>query len=98
MFVSIHFIHHQFLLFRGVPITSFIILFLCFSSRRNNTAKTLSRNKVLELLNMSEDEFIEKGASIKQMDIVFKHFNIPAKLYSLLTKSFLMLNPQRIQE
>ena len=31
---------------------------------------------------MSEDEFIEKGASIKQMDIVFKHFNIPAKLYS----------------
>eukprot|EP00438_Fugacium_kawagutii_P036749 Skav205305 [mRNA] locus=scaffold3444:24630:27985:- [translate_table: standard] len=50
--------------------------------RSNKTAKTLSRNKVLELLNLNEDEFIEKGASINQMDVVFKHFNIPAKLYS----------------
>ena len=50
--------------------------------RSNKTAKTLSRDKVLELLNMKEDKFVENGACINQMDVVFKHFNIPVKLYT----------------
>ena len=49
--------------------------------KRGSLAKTLSRDKVLELLEMSEEEFVEKGASINQMDVVFKHFNIPARIY-----------------
>jgi len=35
--------------------------------KRGRLAKTLSRDKVLELLEMSEEEFVEKGASINQM-------------------------------
>ena len=49
--------------------------------KRGRLAKTLSRDKVLELLEMSEEEIVEKGASINQMDAVFKHFNIPVRLY-----------------
>ena len=49
--------------------------------KRGRLAKTLSRDKVLELLEMSEEEFVEKGASINQMDAVFKHFNIPARIF-----------------
>ena len=50
--------------------------------KRGKLAKTLSREKVLELLEMSEEEFVEKGASINQMDVVFKHFSIPVRLYN----------------
>ena len=50
--------------------------------KRGKLAKTLSREKVLELMNMTEEEFIEKGASINQMEVVFKHLNIPARLYN----------------
>ena len=49
--------------------------------KRGSLAKTLSRDKVLELLEMNEEDFVEKGASINQMDVVFKHFNIPARIY-----------------
>ena len=30
---------------------------------------------------MSEEEFVAKGASINQMDVAFKHFNISARIY-----------------
>ena len=49
--------------------------------KRGKLAKTLSRDKVLKLLEMNEEEFVEKGASINQMDVVFQHFNIPARIY-----------------
>ena len=51
-------------------------------AKKAHNAKTLSRNKVLELLEMTEEEFINNGASINQMDKVFKFFNIPARLYN----------------
>ena len=50
--------------------------------QQKNTIPTLSRNKVLELLEMTEEEFINNGASINQMDRVFKFFNIPVRLYN----------------
>ena len=50
--------------------------------KRGKLAKTLSREKVLELIKMSDDEYIEKGATIHQMENVFKHFNIPVRLYN----------------
>ena len=39
--------------------------------RQQKNTKTLTRNKVLELLDMTEDEFINTGATINQMDKVF---------------------------
>ena len=51
-------------------------------AKKAHNAKTLSRNKILELLEMTEEEFINNGASINQMDRVFKFFNIPVRLYN----------------
>lgn len=50
--------------------------------KRGKLAKTLSRNKLLELLNRTEDDIHEYGISINQMEKVFKFFNIPVKLYN----------------
>ena len=50
--------------------------------QRGKLAKTLNRSKVLELIEMTEDEYIEKGATINQMENVFKYFNIPVRLYT----------------
>ena len=51
-------------------------------AKKAHNAKTLSRNQVLELLEMTEEELIINGASINQMDRVFKFFNIPVRLYN----------------
>ena len=50
--------------------------------KRGKLAKTISRNKILELLDMNEDEIHEYGISINQMKKVFTFFNIPVKLYN----------------
>ena len=50
--------------------------------KRGSLAKTLSRDKILELLDVSDEEFIKNGASVMQMDRVFKYFNIPVRLYN----------------
>ena len=50
--------------------------------KRGKLAKTLSRNKTLELLNRTEVNIHKYGISIKQMEKVFKFFNIPVKLYN----------------
>ena len=48
--------------------------------KRGSLAKTLSRKKILELLDRTEEN-IHKGASIKAMKSVFEYFGIPVKLY-----------------
>ena len=48
--------------------------------KRGSLAKTLSRKKILELLDRTEEN-IHKGASIKAMKSVFEFFSIPVKLY-----------------
>ena len=50
--------------------------------KRGKLAKTLSRNKILELLNRTEEDIHEYDISINQMEKVFKFFNIPVKLYN----------------
>ena len=50
--------------------------------KRGRLAKTLNIDKVLELIKMTEDEYSEKGATINQMEHVFKYFNIPDRLYN----------------
>ena len=49
--------------------------------KRGSLAKTLSRKKILELLNTTEEDMREYGISINNMKKVFQFFNIPVKLY-----------------
>ena len=49
--------------------------------KRGTLAKTLSRKKILELLNATEEEIHEYGISINAMKKVFQFFNLPVKLY-----------------
>ena len=49
--------------------------------KRGSLAKTLSRKKILELLNTTEEDMHEYGISINNMKKVFWFFNIPVKLY-----------------
>ena len=63
--------------------------------KRGKLAKTLTKEKVLELMNMTEEEFVEKGASINQMEVVFKHFNIPARLYNFCNQLIYSYDPPK---
>ena len=63
--------------------------------KRGKLAKTLTREKVLELMNMSEEEFVEKGASINQMEVVFRHFNIPVRLYDFCNQLIYRYDPPK---
>ena len=50
--------------------------------KRGCLAKTLSRKKILELLNTTEEDIHEYGISINNMKKVFQFFNLPVKLYN----------------
>ena len=50
--------------------------------KRGCLTKTLSRNKILELLNTTEEDIHEYGISINNMKKVFQFFSIPVKLYN----------------
>ena len=61
--------------------------------KRGKLAKTLSREKVLELIKTSDD-YIEKGATINQMENVFQHFNIPVRLYNFRNEIIYRYDPE----
>ena len=48
--------------------------------KRGSLAKNLTRDKVLELIGSSEDEFIIHGTSIRKMENVFEAYGIPARI------------------
>ena len=66
--------------------------------RQQKNTKTLTRDKVLELLNMTEDEFINTGATRNQMDKVFKFFNIPVRLYNFTGALIYEYNPENYEK
>ena len=66
--------------------------------RQQKNTKTLTRNKVLELLNMTEEEFVNTGATINQMDKVFKFFNIPVRLYNFTGALIYEYNPDNYEK
>ena len=43
---------------------------------------------------MPDDEYIEKGATIHQMENVFKHFNIPVRLYNFRNEIIYRHDPE----
>ena len=43
---------------------------------------------------MSDDGYIEKGATINQMENVFQHFNIPVRLYNFGNEIIYRYDPE----
>ena len=54
--------------------------------KRGKLAKTLSRNKILEILDKTEEEIHREGISTIQMQPVFQFFNIPVKKYNCVAR------------
>ena len=48
--------------------------------------KSLTRERILEIINKSDENFKKHGASIMQMDAVFKQFDIKARIYDIDSK------------
>ena len=66
--------------------------------RQQKSTKTLTRDKVLELLDMTKEEFINTGATVNQMDKVFKFFNIPVRLYNFTGALIYEYNPDNYEK
>ena len=50
-------------------------------SRKKNQ---LTREKILDVLKMDEEEFNKNGASIEDMEVVFNHFTIPVRIFDII--------------
>ena len=44
----------------------------------------LTREKILDVLKMNEEEFNKNGASIEDMEVVFDHFTIPVRIFDII--------------
>ena len=44
----------------------------------------LTREKILDVLKMDEEEFNKNGASIEDMEVVFNHFTIPVRIFDII--------------
>ena len=49
--------------------------------KRGSLAKNLTREKILQSIGLTDEEFSKNGASINQMEVIFKQFGIPVRLY-----------------
>ena len=58
--------------------------------KKGKRAKNLTREKVIEIINKTEEEFKNNGASIREMEKVFKQFNIKARIYDISINSKLI--------
>ena len=51
--------------------------------KKAHNAKNLTRDGILKIINKTDEEFKQSGASINVMDKVFKKLNIKARLYDI---------------
>ena len=49
--------------------------------KKGTGAKNLTRDKVLDLIELTEEEFINNGTSIQKMERVFNAYGIPARIF-----------------
>ena len=56
------------------------------------TRNRLTREKVIEII--GRDDFHERGASIEEMELVFKAFKIPARIYDYNTRLIYKYSPE----
>ena len=62
--------------------------------RKRTKKKNLTRDKILEIINKSDENFKKHGASIMQMDAVFKQFDIKARMYDIDSKCIYKHDPK----
>ena len=63
-------------------------------TKRGILAKNLTREKVLEILNQTDEYFKRNGACIWNMNRVFKEFNIKARIYDMDSKLIYSHDPE----
>eukprot|EP00438_Fugacium_kawagutii_P004546 Skav222288 [mRNA] locus=scaffold807:301469:304798:- [translate_table: standard] len=63
-------------------------------TKRGALAKNLTREKILKIINKTDEHFKKHGASVWSMDSVFKDFNIKARIYDMDSKLIYSHDPQ----
>ena len=54
--------------------------------KRGSLAKNMTKENILKLIGMTDEEFSTKGASINQMIKVFQEYHLPVRLYNVDSK------------
>ena len=62
--------------------------------KRGKLAKNLTREKVIDIINKTEEEFKTNGASIRELEKVFKQFYIKARIYDIDCKLIYSHDPE----
>ena len=62
--------------------------------KEGKPAKNLTREKDIEIINKTEEEFKNNGTSIREMEKVFKQFNIKARIYDIHSKLIYSHDPE----
>ena len=58
-------------------------------------SKRLTREKILNLMNKTEEEFKEHGASVEDMKPVFEEFRLSVRLYTCFSKRVFTFDPEK---
>ena len=58
-------------------------------------SKKMTRDKILKLMNLSEEEFKENGASVEDMERVFEEFKLTVRLYNCIGQKIYTYDPDK---
>ena len=58
-------------------------------------SKRMTRDKVLKLMNLNEEEFKEYGASVEDMERVFEEFKLTVRLYNCIGQKIYTYDPDK---
>ena len=58
-------------------------------------SKRMTRDKVLKLMNITEEEFREYGASVEEMKPVFEEFKLTVRLYNCIGQKIYTFDPDK---
>ena len=58
-------------------------------------SKRLTREKILKLMNKTEEEFKDNGASVEDMKVVFEEFRLSVRLFNCLGRRVFTFDPEK---
>ena len=58
-------------------------------------SKRMTRDKILKLMNLNEEEFKENGASVEDMELVFEEFKLTVRLYNCIGQKIYTYDPDK---
>lgn len=64
-------------------------------SEKKWESKRMTREKIFKLMNITEEEFKEHGASVEDMIPVFEEFKLTVRLYNCVGKKVYSYEPER---